>query len=61
MDLLTVAERKAIIDGLVDCDAKQYFSIAIGDSAVEAGQIRKLIRKIYSTWDDAKLMSAKIV
>jgi hypothetical protein len=57
--LLTPAERKAIIDKLVERDAAEYFNIAIGDGAGEAGKIRKNIRKLYNKMDDAKLMSVK--
>jgi hypothetical protein len=58
--LLTPAERKAIIDQLVSNDTKEYFNIAIGSDAVDAGRIRKNIRKLYNKLDDAKLLSIKI-
>ena len=57
--LLTPVERKVIIDKMVDYDAQLYFSIAIGNDAVEAGKIRKHLYKVYSKWDDAKLLSVK--
>lgn len=57
--LLTPEERKAIIDKLVEHDAEMYFNIAIGEGAGEAGKIRKMIRKLYNKWDDAKLMSVR--
>lgn len=57
--LLTPAERKVIIDKLVEHDAKLYFSIAIGEGCGEAGKIKKVIRKLYNTWDDAKLLSVR--
>jgi hypothetical protein len=59
-NLLTPQERKAIIDRLVDNDAAEYFSIAIGDGAGDAGTVRKNIRKLYNKLDDAKLLSIKI-
>lgn len=58
-NLLTKEEREAIIDKLVEYDAQLYFSIAIGEGAGEAGQIKKNIRKIYNKWDDAKLLSVR--
>jgi len=61
INLLTEVERKAIIDKLVEVDTRQYFHIAIGEGAGEAGQIRKNIRKLYNTWDDPKLLSVRIV
>ena len=57
--LLTLEERKAIIDKLVEYDAKQFFDIAIGECTVEAGEIRKNIRRVYNKWDDAKLLSVR--
>ena len=57
--LLTNEERKAIIDKFVEYDAAEYFNIAIGEGAGEAGKIKKNIRKLYSKWDDAKLMSVR--
>ena len=57
--LLTIEERKAIIDRLVEYDAKLYFSIAIGEDAGEAGKIKKVIRKLYNKWDDAKLLGVR--
>jgi len=57
--LLTPEERKAIIDKLVEHDAKLYFHFAIGSDALEAGKIKKIIRKLYNKWDDAKLLSVR--
>lgn len=58
-NLLTPAERTALIDKLVSHDAREYFNIAIGSDALEAGKIRKNIRKLYNKLDDAKLLSIK--
>lgn len=58
--LLTPAERKVLIDKLVDHNARAYFNIAIGSDAKDAGTIRKNIRKLYNKCDDAKLLSIKI-
>lgn len=60
INLLTPEERKALIDRLVERDAAEYFSIAIGERVGEAGKIRKNIRKLYNKCDDAKLLSIKI-
>ena len=60
VNLLTSAERKALIDRLVSNDTREYFNIAIGSDALEAGKIRKNIRKLYNKMDDAQLMSIKI-
>jgi hypothetical protein len=49
--LLTKAERKAIIERLVQHDKEMYKSFGPKEL--------KSIRKLYSTWDDAKLMSVK--
>jgi hypothetical protein len=57
--LLTKEERKAIIDKLVEHDAKEFFNIAIGEGSARAGKIKKNIRKLYNKWDDAKLMSVR--
>lgn len=57
--LLTPEERKVIIDKLVEHDSWIYFNYAIGDGAGEAGKIKKNIRKLYNTWDDAKLLSVR--
>ena len=59
-NLLTSAERKVLIDRLVDHDAREYFNIAIGEGAGEAGKIRKNIRRVYNKLSDAKLLSIKI-
>jgi hypothetical protein len=58
-NLLTQAERKAIIDKLVESDMRLYFSYAIGEGVEEEAKIKKNIRKLYNKWDDAKLMSVK--
>jgi hypothetical protein len=58
--LLTVEERKALIDKLVERDAQEFFNIAIGEGSGNAGKIRKNIRKLYNKCDDAKLLSIKI-
>jgi hypothetical protein len=60
INLLTSAERTALIDRLVNNDTREYFNIAIGSDALEAGKIRKNIRKLYNKLDDAKLISIKI-
>ena len=57
--LLTPEERKAIIDKLVDRDAREFFNIAIGDGTGDAGKIRKNIRRVYNKWNDAKLLSVR--
>ena len=59
-NLLTPVERKAVIDKLVSHDTFEYFNIAIGSDALEAGKIRKNIRKLYNKLDDAKLMSIRV-
>jgi hypothetical protein len=56
--LLTVEERKALIDKLVDYDAKLYFSYALAEERPK-GKIKKHIRKVYNKLSDAQLMSFK--
>ena len=59
INLFTSEERKALIDRLVSHDTSDYFNIAIGSDALEAGKIRKNIRKLYNKLDDVKLLSIK--
>jgi hypothetical protein len=60
LTLLTAAERKILIDKLVANDVTEYFHIAIGEGSLEAGRIRKNIRKLYNKLDDAELLSIKL-
>ena len=59
-NLLTPAERKALIDQLVAHDMFEFFKVAIGEGVGDTGRIRKNIRKLYNKLDDAKLLSIKL-
>jgi hypothetical protein len=59
-NLLTPEERKALIDKLVSQDTFEYFNIAIGSDALDAGKIRKNMRQLYNKCDDATLLSIKL-
>jgi hypothetical protein len=58
-NLLTPAERKALINKWVDQDAAFYYSVAIGEDAKPVGEIRKTIRKVYNKLTDAQLISLR--